>query len=173
MDQATKAPEAFDRTAEDVGNIVEFGHVNVRVPDQRLATLFYVSGLGPTRDPVPGDRVENMWINVGTSQFHSDPPGAGGARARGLGRAGFASTAVAARAGAPAFAGHAVHRRGRATESWIPPVPGQPHPLPRAGAPAGIDGAWHSVCRARGTAGHGRTDCALLSRGARRPRRHR
>ena len=69
MDQAATA-RVFDRTAEDVGNIVEFGHVNVFVPDQRLATLFYVTGLGLTRDPFLMTGVDNMWINVGTAQFH-------------------------------------------------------------------------------------------------------
>ncbi len=69
MDQATAA-RTFDRTAEDVGNIVEFGHVNVFVPDQRIATLFYVTGLGLTRDPFLMTGVDNMWINVGTAQFH-------------------------------------------------------------------------------------------------------
>jgi hypothetical protein len=61
---------AFDRTEEDIGNIVEFGHVNIRVPNQRLATLFYVTGLGLTRDPYLVTGVENMWINAGTTQFH-------------------------------------------------------------------------------------------------------
>ncbi len=64
------AVPAFDRTTEDLGNIVEFGHVNTRVPDQRFATLFYVSGLGLTRDPFLMVSVDNMWINVGTCQFH-------------------------------------------------------------------------------------------------------
>ncbi len=68
MDQQTRA--AFDRTAEDVGNVVEFGHVNTRVPDQQMAILFYVSGLGLTRDPFLMTGVDNMWINVGASQFH-------------------------------------------------------------------------------------------------------
>lgn len=46
-------PEAFrfDRAEEDVGNIVEFGHVNVRVPDRQQTIVFYVMGLGLTRDP--------------------------------------------------------------------------------------------------------------------------
>jgi catechol 2,3-dioxygenase-like lactoylglutathione lyase family enzyme len=70
MDQAMTARPTYDRAKEDLGNIVEFGHVNVRIPDQRLATLFYVSGLGLTRDPFLVTGVENMWINVGTSQFH-------------------------------------------------------------------------------------------------------
>ncbi|HUI16476.1 MAG TPA: hypothetical protein VL244_02345 [Alphaproteobacteria bacterium] len=60
----------YDRTAEDVGNIVALEHVNVRIPDQQLATLFYVSGLGLTRDPYIMTGTNNMWINVGRSQFH-------------------------------------------------------------------------------------------------------
>jgi catechol-2,3-dioxygenase len=61
---------SFDRSAEDIGNFVEFGHVNTRVPDQRLATLFYVTGLGLTRDPYLVTGVDNMWINAGSTQFH-------------------------------------------------------------------------------------------------------
>ncbi len=63
-------PNRFDRTIEDLGNVVELGHVNVTVPDQRLATLFYISGLGLTRDPYLMTGVDNMWANVGRSQFH-------------------------------------------------------------------------------------------------------
>lgn len=69
MDQQAM-PATFDRATDDVGNIVEFGHVNVFVPDQREATLFYVTGLGLTRDPFINVGVENMWVNVGTAQFH-------------------------------------------------------------------------------------------------------
>jgi hypothetical protein len=60
----------YDRSAEDLGNIVALEHVNLLVPDQGLATLFYVSGLGLTRDPYLMTSVDNMWINVGRSQFH-------------------------------------------------------------------------------------------------------
>jgi hypothetical protein len=60
----------FDRTAEDLGNSIHLEHVNVQVPDQRLATLFYVSGLGLTRDPYLMTSDDNMWVNVGRSQFH-------------------------------------------------------------------------------------------------------
>jgi hypothetical protein len=60
----------FDRTAEDLGNIVGLEHVNVTVPDQQTATLFYVMGLGLTRDPFLMTSVTNMWVNVGRSQFH-------------------------------------------------------------------------------------------------------
>ena len=55
---------------EDLGNVVALEHLNIRVPDQRLATLFYVTGLGLTRDPYLVTGVDNMWINVGRSQFH-------------------------------------------------------------------------------------------------------
>lgn len=60
----------FDRAAEDLGNIVALEHVNVTVPDQRIATLFYISGLGLTRDPYLMTGGSNMWVNIGRSQFH-------------------------------------------------------------------------------------------------------
>jgi hypothetical protein len=60
----------YDRSIEDVGNVVCLEHVNTRIPDQQLATLFYVSGLGLTRDPFLMTGVGNMWVNVGKSQFH-------------------------------------------------------------------------------------------------------
>lgn len=59
-----------DYTAEDVGNIVLLEHVNVEIPDQAKATLFYVVGLGFTRDPYMNVGLGNMWINVGEQQFH-------------------------------------------------------------------------------------------------------
>ena len=63
-------PNTFDRAAEDLGNSVHLEHVNVTIPDQRLATLFYVAGLGLTRDPYLMASDNNMWVNVGRSQFH-------------------------------------------------------------------------------------------------------
>jgi hypothetical protein len=60
----------YDRRTEDIGNVVMLEHVNTSVPDQQLATLFYVAGLGLTRDPYLMTGVTNMWINVGRSQFH-------------------------------------------------------------------------------------------------------
>jgi catechol 2,3-dioxygenase-like lactoylglutathione lyase family enzyme len=60
----------FNRATEDVGNIVEFGHVNIRVPDQQCAVIFYLMGLGLTRDPYLRVGIENAWINAGASQFH-------------------------------------------------------------------------------------------------------
>ena len=60
----------FDRARQDLGNIALLEHVNVTIPDQRLATIFYLSGLGLTRDPYLMTGVDNMWVNVGRSQFH-------------------------------------------------------------------------------------------------------
>lgn len=64
------AEHVYDRTTQDVGNILALEHVNVTVPDQTLAVLFYVSGLGFTRDPYMMIGPENMWANVGQQQFH-------------------------------------------------------------------------------------------------------
>lgn len=64
------ADRMYDRAAEDFGNIVNLGHVNVCVPDQRQATAYYISALGLTRDPYLMTGTNNMWINVGMSQFH-------------------------------------------------------------------------------------------------------
>jgi hypothetical protein len=60
----------YDRAAEDLGNIVMLEHVNLQIPDQANGTLFYISGLGLTRDPYMNTGLANMWINVGKSQFH-------------------------------------------------------------------------------------------------------
>lgn len=61
---------AYERAAEDIGNIVLFEHVNVTQNDQRLATLFYVAALGGTRDPYMHVMDVNMWVNFGRQQFH-------------------------------------------------------------------------------------------------------
>ncbi len=110
MNDAPTSRPGFDRAAEDLGNIVELGHVNVAVPDQLAATRFYITGLGLTRDPYMMTGTDNMWANVGRSQFHlptggpqilrgriglalPDPAGLR-ARLEGL-RAGFAGTSFA------------------------------------------------------------------------------
>jgi len=61
---------SFDRTSEDVGNIVLLEHVNLTQPDQRATTLFYVVALGGTRDPYMMVGLDNMWINFGRQQMH-------------------------------------------------------------------------------------------------------
>jgi hypothetical protein len=45
-------------------------HVNLTQPDQLLATLFHVVGLGFTRDPFLMVGLDNMWINIGRTQLH-------------------------------------------------------------------------------------------------------
>ena len=55
---------------EDVGNITLLEHVNVQIDDQAKATLFYLVGLGFTRDPHMMVGLENMWVNLGEQQFH-------------------------------------------------------------------------------------------------------
>ncbi|MFT7652272.1 MAG: hypothetical protein ACI9ON_000239 [Limisphaerales bacterium] len=62
--------KTFNRAAEDVGNVQLMEHVNVTVPDQSLAAMFYVTGLGFTRDPYIDFGTLNMWVNLGDQQFH-------------------------------------------------------------------------------------------------------
>jgi catechol-2,3-dioxygenase len=62
--------QRFDRAVDDVGNLVEIGHVNVNVTDQQAATDFYVTDLGLTRDPYLMTGTNNMWVNIGRHQFH-------------------------------------------------------------------------------------------------------
>ncbi len=67
------APEKmkqYDRTSEDIGNIVHLEHFNCCIDDQRLAVLFYVVGLGGTRDPYIFTGLENIWLNFGRTQVH-------------------------------------------------------------------------------------------------------
>ncbi len=51
-------------------SIVELGHINLHVPSQDAALVFYVAALGLTRDPEAMLGTGNMWVNVGSSQFH-------------------------------------------------------------------------------------------------------
>jgi hypothetical protein len=62
--------QRFDRSQEDSGNSVQLEHLNLRQPDQRLATIFYIMGMGFTRDPYLNVGVDNMWVNIGRSQIH-------------------------------------------------------------------------------------------------------
>ena len=70
MSQIPHAPTISGLVTPDVGNIVFLEHINVRIADQRPATAFYVMGLGLTRDPYLRVGLDNMWINIGRSQFH-------------------------------------------------------------------------------------------------------
>lgn len=64
------SPETQAFAEENVGNIMLMEHVNLPVPDQGTATLFYLVGLGFTRDPHMMVGLENMWVNLGEQQFH-------------------------------------------------------------------------------------------------------
>jgi len=70
MTRLSAKGKTYDRTTEDLGNIVALEHVNVTVPDQVKAALFYVNGLGLTRDPYMMTGPANMWVNAGRQQFH-------------------------------------------------------------------------------------------------------
>ena len=60
----------FDRAAEDLGNFTALEHLNVEIPNQGYASDFYLLGMGFTRDPFLFPGTNNMWVNVGKSQFH-------------------------------------------------------------------------------------------------------
>jgi hypothetical protein len=63
--------DASARLPAGQSNIVLLEHLNLSQPDQALATLFYVVGLGLTRDPYLMVGLDNMWINVGAAtQIH-------------------------------------------------------------------------------------------------------
>jgi YD repeat-containing protein len=62
--------QQYDRTTQDVGNIVHLEHFNCLIDDQRLVTAFHVVGLGGTRDPYIFTGLENIWINFGRTQIH-------------------------------------------------------------------------------------------------------
>jgi len=70
MNAPEKVKPKHDRDAQTVGNIVHLEHFNVVIDDQRLATLFYVTGIGGTRDPYLFTGLENMWVNFGRTQCH-------------------------------------------------------------------------------------------------------
>lgn len=68
--QTLTRPKKDAYAEEDVGNIMLMEHVNVQVPDQQKAMLFYLVGLGFTRDPHMMVGLQNMWVNLGEQQFH-------------------------------------------------------------------------------------------------------
>ncbi len=62
--------KTYKRATQDVGNVLCMEHVNVMVPNQQMATDFYIGGLGFTRDPYMMVDTDNMWANLGEQQFH-------------------------------------------------------------------------------------------------------
>jgi hypothetical protein len=67
---APEKVQQYDRAAQAVGNIAHLEHYNCCIDDQRLAVLFYVVGLGATRDPYLFPGMENIWLNFGRTQVH-------------------------------------------------------------------------------------------------------
>jgi len=59
-----------DPSFPEVGSIVHFEHVNFEVDDHDMATVFFMGGLGFTRDPYKRADETNMGVNVGMQQFH-------------------------------------------------------------------------------------------------------
>ena len=62
--------QQYVRSQEDSGNSIQLEHLNFRQPDQRVATIFYLMGMGFTRDPYLMVGIDNMWVNIGRSQIH-------------------------------------------------------------------------------------------------------
>lgn len=54
----------------EIGAAVHLEHVNFTIGEQPLATTFFMSGLGLTRDPYKRCDETNMGVNVGLQQFH-------------------------------------------------------------------------------------------------------
>ncbi len=57
-------------TLPEVGGIIHLDHVNFQVPEHDLVTVFFINGLGLTRDPFRRADETNMGVNVGLQQFH-------------------------------------------------------------------------------------------------------
>jgi len=62
---ANNAPEF-----PEIGGIVHLDHVNFQVPDQDMATMFFMNGLGLARDPFQRVDETNMGVNIGMEQLH-------------------------------------------------------------------------------------------------------
>ncbi len=54
----------------EVGSVVHLEHFNFTVSEQDLVTLFFMGGLGLTRDPYQRTDETNIGVNIGLQQFH-------------------------------------------------------------------------------------------------------
>lgn len=54
----------------EVGGILHLEHFNFEVDDHDMATIFFMNGLGLTRDPFRRPDETNMGVNIGMQQFH-------------------------------------------------------------------------------------------------------
>ena len=64
------------KTMPEVGGILHLDHINLQVSDHDLATIFFIGGLGLTRDPFRRADETNMGVNIGLQQFHLPRRGA-------------------------------------------------------------------------------------------------
>ena len=65
----SKENDGHERLPE-VGGILHLEHFNFEMQDHELATLFFMNGLGLTRDPYKRTDETNMGVNIGLQQFH-------------------------------------------------------------------------------------------------------
>ena len=54
----------------EVGGILHLDHFNFEMEEHELATIFFINGLGLTRDPYQRVDETNMGVNIGLQQFH-------------------------------------------------------------------------------------------------------
>ncbi len=54
----------------EIGGIVHLEHFNFEMLEHEWATLFFMNGLGLTRDPYKRTDETNMGVNIGLQQFH-------------------------------------------------------------------------------------------------------
>lgn len=54
----------------EVGRILHMEHFNHQVQDQNTATIFFINGLGLTRDPYQRTDETNIGVNIGFQQLH-------------------------------------------------------------------------------------------------------
>ena len=66
----TKKISNFEVTSPEIGRMLHMDHVNFETPDHEMATIFYMNGLGFTRDPYRRADEQNLGVNVGRQQFH-------------------------------------------------------------------------------------------------------
>ncbi|MDC0190210.1 hypothetical protein OAJ77_03155 [Rhodospirillales bacterium] len=66
----TKKTSNFGLTSPEIGRMLHMDHVNFETPDHEMATIFYMNGLGFTRDPYRRADEQNLGVNVGRQQFH-------------------------------------------------------------------------------------------------------
>jgi len=66
----TEKTSNFGNIRPEIGRILHMDHVNFETPDHEMATIFYMNGLGFTRDPYRRADEQNLGVNVGRQQLH-------------------------------------------------------------------------------------------------------